>query len=84
MQLKLLNKITKKEIELNDIEDTQISNFFHNFKIVLPEDADDGEYEYELSQDEKVIARGLAIIGDFNPERKTFNNSTKTYKTYGE
>ena len=84
MVLKLLNKITKKELELSDIEDTQISNSFFNFKITLPEDAVDGVYEYELSQEDEVIARGLAIIGDFNPERKTFNNSTKTYKTYGE
>ena len=84
MDLKLLNKITKQEILLEGITDNMVSNFFYNFKINLPKDAVDGEYEYTLIQDEKVIASGLAVIGNFVPEKKNYNNTTKTYKTYGE
>lgn len=88
MYLKLKNKITKEEILIDELVDNMISNFFYNFDISLPNNTKDGEYEYQLVDDdeeeEKVIARGLAIIGNYIPEIKEFNNTEKKYKTYGE
>lgn len=84
MKLILKNEITKEEIVLDELVDSKVSNFFFNFNIELPDNTKDGEYHYQLLDNDKKLASGLVIIGDYVPEIKEFNNTEKKYKTYGE
>ena len=65
MKLILKNKITKEEIVLDELVDSKVSNFFFNFNIELPNNTKDGEYEYQLIDNDKKLASGLVIIGDY-------------------
>lgn len=84
MKLILKNEITKEEIVLDELVDSKVSNFFFNFNIELPANTKDGEYEYQLIDNDKKLASGLVIIGDYVPEIKEFNNTEKKFKTYGK
>ena len=47
-QLKITNMVTKKETVFTDLNDMSIGGDFYQFKIELPEDMEDGEYEWLL------------------------------------
>lgn len=87
MFLKITNNLTKKTHNLEVGEDKKTSKLFYVFDISIP-DMDEGEYTYELYEEEKMVAQGLLQIGDYkrvediNTEYKDNNN--KTYIVYGE
>lgn len=74
MTLKLISNLTKKEYELTGLEDLATSRIWYTFDITLPEGMDDGEYTYTLYDDDVVKASGLLQVGDYVPEKTTYNN----------
>lgn len=83
MLLKLTNNLTKAEMEFQ-VTDKNTSGMFYVFDIQLESKADEGEYTYELFDDDsKKVATGLLQIGDYVAEHQTYNNDEKTYIVYG-
>lgn len=76
MLLKLYNNTTKREINLDNLEDITDSRLFFHFKITLPDGVDDGEYTYTLYEDDVVKASGLLQVGDYVPEKTTYEGNT--------
>lgn len=85
MTIKLFNNLTKREINLENLDDIQDSRMFYHFNITLPEGLDDGEYAYTLYDDEDVVkATGLLQIGDYVREdtQYTGHSTDNKYITY--
>ena len=83
MLLKLTNNLTKTEMDFQ-VTDKQQSGMYYVFDIQLETEAVEGEYTYELfDEDNNKVATGLLQIGDYVPENKTYNNDEKTYIVYG-
>ena len=90
MILKLTNNLTKNTLSF-EVNDLYLSNIYFNFEISLNEniegvalkDISEGEYTYNLYDEENIIATGLLQIGDYKANNKQYNNK-KTYKVYGE
>lgn len=80
MLLKLVNNLTKVEYEI-DVEDKGTSGSFYDFDITLPTPMVDGEYTYQLSDNDKVVATGLCQIGDYIKQATSYNKKEK-YVTY--
>lgn len=84
MVLKLTNNVSKKtyEYSVNDLDDSILYYHFDNF--VLEDNMDDGEYDYELfDDDEKMVAQGLLQVGNYESDHKVYSKETKqTYKQY--
>lgn len=84
MVLKLTNNVSKKTYEyaVNDLDDSILYYHFDNF--VLEDNMDDGEYGYELfDDDEKMVAQGLLQVGNYESDHKTYKEeNNKTYKQY--
>lgn len=82
MLLKLINNLTKNTVNIGEIEDKLESNLFYTIDIELPDDMTEGEYVYELYDNDMVVSRGLLQIGDYNAENKVYKEE-KTYIVYG-
>ena len=84
MKIILKNGITHKQFEYN-VEDLNESSIFYTFNINIPEEMDDGEYDYTLKDDlNKILATGLIRVGDFKQENTQYNNNKdKKYIQYG-
>lgn len=82
MLLKLINNLTKNTVNIGEIEDKLESNLFYTIDIELPDDMTEGEYVYELYDNDMVVSRGLLQIGDYNAENKIYKEE-KTYIVYG-
>ena len=84
MKLLLKNGITHKNFEYS-VEDLNESSIYYTFNLNIPEEMDDGEYEYTLKDNEyKIVATGLIRVGDFKQENKEYNNKDKKYIQYGK
>lgn len=81
MLLKLYNTLDKKtySFTVNDIGNSNI-----NFKVsfTLEEAMPDGEYEFKLYDNNKLVSRGLAQIGDYVPETTTYTKTENGYIQY--
>ena len=83
MQFIIKNGITHKNFEYN-VTDLNESSIYYTFNLNIPEEMDEGEYEYTLKDDgEKILATGLMRVGDFKQENKEYNNKDKKYIQYG-
>ena len=72
--LKLTNNLSKREVILNNLKDSERSNMFYHFRTEIMESFEEGEYTYELiNEDNKVVATGLLQVGDY--ERDTNINT---------
>lgn len=84
MTLKFKNNVGKQEYEftVTDIGDSSL--YYHFEDVQLPSGIDDGEYSYELyDEDNVLVAQGLVQIGDYVPEdKKTYENNNTEYKQY--
>ena len=77
MELVLTNALSLSSWTF-DVQDTgQYRLYYHFEDFQLPEGIPDGQYNYELMEEEEIKARGLLQIGDFK------NNTTK-YNTDNE
>ena len=84
MKLILKNGITNKNFEYS-VEDLNESSIYYTFNLNIPEEMDDGEYEYTLKDDEdKIVATGLIRVGDFKQENKQYINNKDKYIQYGK
>ena len=81
MVLKLYNTLDKKSYEfiVNDIGNSNI-NYKVNLK--LDDDMADGEYEFKLFNNNKLVSRGLAQIGDYKPQTTTYTKTEDGYIQY--
>lgn len=87
MILKLYNNLTKKEETFTEIEDKLTSQLFYHIDLTLVDGMIDGEYTYELYDEDILVAQGLMQIGDYErdiEENKEYNDNKKTYIVYGE
>ena len=83
MKFIIKNNITHKNFEYS-VEDLNESSIYYTFNLNIPEEMDDGEYEYTLKDDlNKILATGLMRVGDFKQENKEYNNKDKKYIQYG-
>ena len=82
MQLKLINNLTKNTVNIGEVEDEVTSSLFYVFNIAIADDVIDGEYTYELYDNNKKVAKGLLQIGDYTAESKEYNDNKKTYIVY--
>ena len=57
MLLKLINNLTKNTVNIGEIEDKLESNLFYTIDIELPDDMSEGEYVYELYDNDMVVSR---------------------------
>lgn len=80
MTLKLINSVSKKEYSYV-VEDTKTSVYYFNFNLKLENVLDEGQYDYFLLEGDDILARGIAQIGEFKPEKTEYENK-KTYITY--
>ena len=84
MKLLLKNGITHKNFEYS-VEDLNESSIYYTFNLNIPEEMDDGEYEYTLKDDgEKILATGLIRVGDFKQENKQYINNKDKFIQYGK
>lgn len=73
MKLKLVNNLSKTVYELNNLTGNSNSNLFYKLNVSLPANIEEGEYNYYLYDDNDVeLAKGLAQVGDYAPEKKTY------------
>lgn len=75
MELKLTNNVTKKEWTF-DVTDNNTSRLFYAFDITLPEDIDEGEYSYVLSDGDIVKGTGLCQVGNYIPDNNVYTAQT--------
>lgn len=84
MKFIIKNGITHKEFEYN-VADLNESSIYYTFNLNIPEEMDDGEYNYVLKDDlDKTLATGLMRIGDFKQENTQYNNKDKKIIQYGK
>lgn len=85
MKFTLKNSVDKKEYEFTVIDNGSSRTFYKFENFQLPPEVVDGEYEYKLIDSGATIARGLVVIGNYNPENKTVytENNGKNYIQYG-
>lgn len=84
MKLLFKNNVSKieSEYQVTDLCDSKLYYHFENF--VLQEGLPDGEYNYELYDNNNVlVAQGLVQIGNYVPKNTiTYENNKTTYKQY--
>lgn len=83
MELTLKNNVTKQEIVLTGLTDNGTNALFYQFTIALPADVLDGEYTYCLMNGQTELARGIVQIGQYTPEKTTYNKENNGYIVYG-
>ena len=85
MKFIIKNGITHKEFEYS-VTDLNESSIYYTFNINIPEEMDDGEYNYTLKDDlNKTLATGLMRVGDFKQENTQYNNNKDNkYIQYGK
>ena len=85
--IKLINNLTKKEVIIDNLEDSERSNMFYHFNIELGENLEDGEYTYELiNEGGKVVATGLLQVGDYKRDTNInteYKNNRSDIIVYG-
>lgn len=79
MRLKAVSTINLTGFE-TEVIDVKTSDLFYRIAVQLPEGVQDGEYEYSLTADEKILSTGILIIGDV--ELMQEYNNTITYEQY--
>ena len=83
MRLVFKNSVDKREYIFNDLEDINDSKMFFHFNIQLPNNVDEGSYDYILYGDNnEKLATGLCQIGDFVQVNTAYtkNNQFIQYK----
>lgn len=74
MKLKLYSNLLNKSWLL-DVKDAGSTMNYYKFDINLPDNIDDGQYNYELIDDnDNIIDTGIIQVGDFTQNNKQYNN----------
>ena len=83
MRLVFKNTVDKREYIFNDLEDINDSKMFFHFNIQLPNEVDEGSYDYILYGDNnEKLAIGLCQIGEYKQVNTAYtkNNQFIQYK----
>lgn len=85
MKFIIKNGITHRNFEYN-VTDLSESSIYYTFNINLPEEMDEGEYNYVLKDDlDKIVATGLMRVGDYKQNNTQYiNNKDNKYVQYGK
>lgn len=81
MLLKLYNTLSKNSYEFI-VNDTGNSNINYKVSLKLDEGMADGEYSYKLYDNNKLVSRGLAQIGNYVPQTTTYTKTEDGYIQY--
>lgn len=81
MLLKLYNTLSKKSYEFI-VNDTGNSNINYKVSLKLDGGMADGEYSYKLYDNNKLVSRGLAQIGNYVPQTTAYNKTDDGYIQY--
>lgn len=81
MLLKLYNTLTKKSYEFM-VNDTGNSNINYKINLRLESGMDEGTYEFKLYDNNKLVSRGLAQIGDYVPQTTSYTKTEDGYIQY--
>lgn len=82
MRLSITNNTTKRVIYDEIVEDLGGNRNFYKFSINLPSDVEDGEYTYDLYNENELIATGLIQVGDYKNDNFSYKNNKKEYISY--
>ena len=85
MTLKITNNVTKSQYSYT-VTDKDDSSIFYHCTVQLKGDEEEGDYDYSLTDGDRVLSTGLLRIGDFKDGEKTVykDNDNKGYTIYGE
>ena len=75
MDIHLINNLSKSRYIIENLEENyRSSDLFYCFDILLPEGLVDGEYTLILFDDGVKVVETIAQVGDYEPERVSYNN----------
>ena len=75
MDIHLVNNLTKTKYILENLEENYRStDLFYAFDIKLPEGMVDGEYTMYLYDDGVLMVQCLAQVGNYVPEKTSYDN----------
>lgn len=85
MKFIIKNNITHRNFEYN-VTDLSESSIYYTFNLNIPEEMDDGEYNYVLKDDgDKILATGLLRVGDYKQNNTQYiNNKDNKIIQYGK
>lgn len=82
MTFRIKNDVTKQVFEYPSF-DIQDSRIFYHFSIMLNGNEPEGNYTYYLIDDEdKIIAKSMLQIGDYEPNNKTYTTENNGFTQY--
>lgn len=86
MFLKITNNLTKNSYYIGGNEDKKVSKLFYVLDVRPSIDIEEGEYTYELFDDEdKMVAQGLLQYGDYKRDENVnteYNDNNNGYIVY--
>lgn len=75
-KLRLVNNLTQQIYEI-ELKSTSVVEPYFQIDFKLRQPLVDGEYSYSLIDSTGVISFGIAIVGDYKREVKSYDNSNK-------
>ena len=77
MTLKFVNNVDKREYLFQNLEDINDSKMFFHFNIRLTAGMPDGSYEYNLIDNNVVVASGNVQIGEYKQTNTTYTKNNE-------
>ncbi len=81
MYIRLYSQYTKKTHTI-PVDNAVSDSMFHKLDIHLPNGMEDGIYNYELYDDETIIANGMMQVGDFENNNTSYTVEHNGYQQY--
>lgn len=76
-KLKIQNNLTKSKYIIENLTDLMANSVNYVFDIVLPDNLDNGEYNFSLFNDEEaLVATGLLQIGSYEAPKTAYTAQT--------
>lgn len=82
MILQITNNVTKQEWNYTVDDANKYRDYFLFEGLQLQEGMPDGEYTYNLWDDDVVVSTGLMRIGDYKAQNKTYDKGKSGYVYY--
>lgn len=82
MILQITNNVTKQEWNYTVDDANKYRDYFLFEGLQLQEGMTDGEYTYNLWDDDVVVSTGLMRIGDYKAQNKTYDKGKSGYVYY--
>lgn len=82
MILQITNSVTKQEWNYTVDDAGKYRNYYLFEGLQLQEGMPDGEYTYNLWDDDVIVSTGLMRIGDYKASNKTYDKGKSGYVYY--